>query len=143
MVKQLYLTHRQDLNRYNHFRLEWTWEQQQWRSTPYSPELKPHHQSLSHIQDIQWQSGWGESCPSAEMQLVYSTATANWAAYTWDEMTKSINTKGITLAGRLHNNRYIFVFHTSRVFLALSWFILCSSHLRTISCSQSLYLNIW
>ena len=37
--------------------------------------LEPHHQIVKcHIQDIQW--GGGVLFPSAEMRLVYSTASA-------------------------------------------------------------------
>ena len=39
-VKQLFLTHRYDLIRCYHSRLEWTREQCQWRGTPHFPKLK-------------------------------------------------------------------------------------------------------
>ena len=63
-----------------HFRSKWTWERWQWRGTPHFPKLQ-HYWSLTILFDIisRTRFGKGGSCPSAEMQSVYSRAPANWA----------------------------------------------------------------
>ena len=44
--------------------------------------LEPHHQIVKcHIQDTRW----GGSYPFAEVQLVYSTAPADWTRKRWDK----------------------------------------------------------
>ena len=45
-VKQFYLTHRMDLIRCYHSRLEWTWKLRQWRGTSHSLKLQ-HYWSLT------------------------------------------------------------------------------------------------
>ena len=47
-----------------------------------APGLKPQHQIVSSwtLGGVRWDGmGWGGSYHSAEMQLMYSTASANWA----------------------------------------------------------------
>ena len=74
--------------KFYHSRQEWTWEQWQWRDAPYSLTFQ-HYWNLairlfSIISRILIRGG-EESYPTAEMQLVYSTAPTNWAMYLMQE----------------------------------------------------------
>ena len=54
---------------------EWTWERWQWRGTPHSPKLQHcWNLTIRLFSVISGHSLGGESYPSEEMQLVYSTA---------------------------------------------------------------------
>ena len=81
MIKQFFLTHKHDPNRYSHSRSEWSVEQWRWRGTSHSPNTRTRllpTEVQSHIQYTCWERG---SYSSAEMPLVYSTAPANWADF--------------------------------------------------------------
>ena len=66
--------------RFYHCGAERTWKQWQWRDVQHSPKLQ-HHWSLiiKSFSVISGHSLGGGSCPSAEVQSVYSKAPADWA----------------------------------------------------------------
>ena len=80
-------------------RSEWTWEQWQWSGSLHSPML-PYYWSLtirlfSIISRTLMVVAVG-SYPSAEMQTVYSTASADWPLFKWS--TTVLNSKFSTSA---------------------------------------------
>ena len=74
------MTHISDPIRCYHSKPEWTWEWWQWRGTLHSPKLQ-HYWSLTLSDCLVSYPGHSksESYPSAEMQSVYFTASADWA----------------------------------------------------------------
>ena len=70
---------------------EWTWEQWQSRGAPHSPKPKHHWNFTIRLFSVIYRTLIGRSYPSAEQQLVYSTAPADWAICTNDFEGKDIN----------------------------------------------------
>ena len=59
---------------------EWTWEQWQWRGTPYSPKLQHCWNLTIRLFSVMSRTLVSEgSYPSAVVQSVYSTTPADWA----------------------------------------------------------------
>ena len=81
-VKQFYLTHWLEPVSCYHSRPAWTWKWWQWRGTQHSPKLL-HYWSLAItlFTVISRSLRTGGYYPSAEIQLVYSTAPADWALH--------------------------------------------------------------
>ena len=81
MLQQFYLTHRKGPMRYYHSGLEWTRERWQWKvlSIPQRSSITG-ASSSGFVSVISGHSFGCESDPSVGVQLVHSTAPANWSA---------------------------------------------------------------
>ena len=71
---------------------EWTLERWQWRGAPHSPKFQ-HRWNLTIrlFSVISRTLVGGGSYPSAEVQLVYSTAPADWAGIVWNWFGAKLN----------------------------------------------------
>ena len=71
-------------------RQDWTWER--WRGTPHSSKFQHHWNLIIRLfNDIIWTLVVGASYPSAEVQSVFSPASAEWARRTDTEKSMNIH----------------------------------------------------